>query len=59
MWDDNRKAAAFVTSKDPTVLRFSKNVLAMIKDKGSKAVNQNLLTATPSDEATRLTALPT
>ncbi len=57
MWDDNRKAAAFVTSKDPTVLRFSKNVLAMIKDKGSKAVNQNLLTAMAFHEATRLYGL--
>jgi hypothetical protein len=57
MWDDNRKAAAFVTSKDPTVLRFSKNVLAMVKDKGSASVNQNLLTAMAFHEATRLYGL--
>jgi tetratricopeptide (TPR) repeat protein len=57
MWDDNRKAAAFVTSKDPTVLRFSKNVLSMIKGKGSKAVNPNLLTAMAFHEASRLYGL--
>jgi len=42
-WDDDRKAAAFVTAKDPMVLTFSKNVAGMIKDKGSRAVDQNLL----------------
>jgi tetratricopeptide (TPR) repeat protein len=57
MWDDNRKAAAFVTSKDPTILRFSKNVLAMVKGKGSKAVNPNLLTAMAMHEATLLYGL--
>lgn len=57
MWDDNRKAAAFVTSKDPTVLRFAKNVLAMVKDKGSAPVNKNLLTAMAFHEATRLYGL--
>jgi TPR repeat protein len=41
-WDDDRKAAAFVTAKDPSVLTFSKNVAGLIRDKGSKAVNQNL-----------------
>lgn len=57
MWDDNRKAAAFVTSKDPTVLRFSKNVLAMVKDKASSSVNPNLLAAMAFHEATRLFGL--
>ena len=41
-WDDDRKAAAFVTAKDPSVLTFSKNVAGLIRDKGTKAVNQNL-----------------
>jgi Tfp pilus assembly protein PilF len=57
MWDDDRKAAAFVTSKDPTVLRFSKNVMSMVKDKGSRAVNENLLAAMAFHEATRLYGL--
>ena len=42
-WDDDRKAAAFVTAKDPMVLTFSKNVAGMVKDKGSRAVDRNLL----------------
>lgn len=42
-WDDDRKAAAFVTAKDPMVLTFSKNVAGMVKDKGSQAMDKNLL----------------
>ena len=42
-WDDDRKAAAFVTAKDTTVLKFSKNVAGMVKDTASKALNANLL----------------
>ena len=53
-WDDDRKAAAFVTAKDPVVLRFSKNVAGMIKDKGSKAVDKNLLMAMALHEAISL-----
>ena len=32
-WADNRRAAAFVTTKDPAVLTFSKNVNSMVKGK--------------------------
>ncbi len=42
-WDDDRKAAAFVTAKDSTVLKFSKGVAGMVKDAASKALNPNLL----------------
>lgn len=31
-WDDDKKAAAFVTAKDSTVNKFSKNVIAMTND---------------------------
>ncbi|MBA7688286.1 hypothetical protein ES703_96765 [subsurface metagenome] len=41
-WEDNRRAAAFVTAKDSVVLTFSKNIAGIIKEKGSQAVNQNL-----------------
>jgi len=41
-WDDDRRAAAFVTAKDPAVITFSKNIAGIIKEKGSGAVNQNL-----------------
>ena len=42
MWDDNNKAAAFVTAKDPTVLIWSNNVNAMVKTSLNKAMNHNL-----------------
>ncbi len=54
MWDDNRKAAAFVTARDPAVLKFSKNIAGAIKEKGSKAVNQNLRMAMAIHEALSL-----
>jgi tetratricopeptide (TPR) repeat protein len=44
-WDDDRKAAAFVTAKDPMVLTFSKGVVGSISDKGPAAINPNLLEA--------------
>jgi len=53
-WDDDRKAAAFVTAKDPAILGFSKNVTGMIRDKGSRALNENLLTAMGLFEALSL-----
>jgi|GEM_PF-3010507 len=42
-WDDDRKVASFVTAKDTAVLKFSKNVAGMIKDKASRTLNANLL----------------
>ncbi len=53
-WDDDRKAAAFVTAKDSTILRFSKNIVAMIKDKGNRTINRNLLAAIGLHEALSL-----
>jgi tetratricopeptide (TPR) repeat protein/Tol biopolymer transport system component len=44
-WDDDRKVAAFVTAKDPVVLKFSKNVAGIIKGKASNSLNSNLLMA--------------
>lgn len=53
-WDDNRKACAFVTAKDPCVLTFSNNVNAYVKGKMNKAANKNLQTALAIHEALRL-----
>ncbi len=53
-WDDNRRAAAFVTAKDPAVLTFSKNIAGIIKEKGSRAVHQNLRMAIALHEALAL-----
>lgn len=44
-WDDDRKAAAFVTSNDPTVLRFARNITAAIRSESVTAVNERLRTA--------------
>ncbi len=54
MWDDNRKAAAFVTAKDPSVLKFSKRVTGWVKSSASKSVNKNLSIAMGMHEALRL-----
>jgi len=53
-WDDDRKAAAFVTAKDPAVLRFSKSVAGVVKEKGSKSVNENLRVAMAIHESIHL-----
>ncbi len=53
-WTDDRKAAAFVTMKDPTVLKFAKNITSMVKDKASRAINPNLRTAIAFHEALAL-----
>ncbi len=44
-WDDDRKAAAFVTAKDPMILGFSKNVASSIRAEGYPPVSENFRTA--------------
>ncbi|MEI6874080.1 MAG: hypothetical protein WCL50_03010 [Spirochaetota bacterium] len=56
-WDDDRKAAAFVTPKEPTVLVFSNNVNAAIKDRLNRAVDHNLQVAMALHDALRLYGL--
>ena len=56
-WADNQRAAAFVTTKDPAVLTFSKNVNSMVKGKIQGAVNPNLLTALAFFQALQLFGL--
>jgi tetratricopeptide (TPR) repeat protein len=41
-WDDDRKAAAFVTAKDPAVLKFARNVDAAAKSMDGVGLNQIL-----------------
>ena len=53
-WDDDRKAAAFVTAKDPIVLEFSKSVAGWAKAKSNRAVNVNLSMAMALHEALKL-----
>jgi tetratricopeptide (TPR) repeat protein len=44
-WDDDRRAAAFVTAKDPAVLSLSKMVASLASGRGQGSVNLNLRTA--------------
>ncbi len=41
LWDDDEKISAFITAKDPGLLRFSKYTAGLIRENGSKAVNLN------------------
>jgi tetratricopeptide (TPR) repeat protein len=56
-WADNQRAAAFVTTNDPAVLIFSKNVNSMVKGKIQGAINPNLLTAIAFFQALQLYGL--
>jgi len=50
-WDDDRKAAAFVTSKDPAVMRFAKNVVGFIQAESNRALDKKLQIAMAIHEA--------
>ncbi len=56
-WDDTRKAASFVTAKDPAILGFAKNVAGIVRAGGRSAVNTNLRTAMAMLEAFNLYGL--
>jgi len=51
VWDDDRRAAAFVTARDPAVMRFSKNLKSLIRESDSKPIDVNLRTAIALHEA--------
>ena len=53
-WDDDRKAAAFVTSKDPLVLSFAKNIAGSIRSHELRAINTNFRTALAIFEAMKV-----
>lgn len=40
-WDDDRRAAAFVTAKDPAIMSFAKNVASMLHGRESTAIDRN------------------
>jgi tetratricopeptide (TPR) repeat protein len=44
-WDDDRKVVSFVTSRDPTVLQFARQVTSATREVGSSEVNEKLRTA--------------
>jgi len=51
VWDDSRKAACFVTAKDPAVLRFAKNFAALLRGRSVPAFGDALLRAMILHEA--------
>jgi len=53
-WEDDRRAAAFVTAKDPSVMSFSKNVVGSVRDVGNQTVDENLRKAIALHEALNL-----
>ena len=44
-WDDDRKAASFITAKDPAVLKFAKGVAAAIRDIGAGSLDGSVVNA--------------
>ena len=40
-WDDDRRAASFVTSKDPEIMKFAKYIAGTIRGQGTKLINNN------------------
>ncbi|MBI9103732.1 MAG: hypothetical protein JEY99_15055 [Spirochaetales bacterium] len=53
-WDDDRKAAVFITAKDPNVLTFAKNFGGIARDRGTHAVDLAFSMAMGIYEALRL-----
>lgn len=56
-WDDDRKAAAFVTPNDPTAVKFAKNVASMVSGKGNTSVEPNIRLAAALHNALTLYGL--
>jgi len=56
-WDDNRKAAAYVTAKDPQVLAFARGVTSYVHSKENRSINENLQAAIALHEALDLYGL--
>ena len=50
-WDDNAKAAAFVTAKEPQVLNFARSVTSYVRAKENRAICDNLQAAIALHEA--------
>jgi tetratricopeptide (TPR) repeat protein len=56
-WDDDRKAAAFVSANDPTAVTFAKNVQSMVQGKASASIEPNLQLAMAIHDALTLYGL--
>jgi hypothetical protein len=56
-WDDDRKAAAFVSANDPTAVKFAKNVQSMVAGKAAASLDQNIMLAMAIHDALTLYGL--
>ena len=56
-WDDDRRAAAFVTARDPTIMRFAKTVAGQARESGPSAACLALRSAMGLFEALRVHGL--
>jgi transglutaminase-like putative cysteine protease len=56
-WDDDRKAAAFVSPNDPTAVKFAKNVASIVSGKGNTSVEPNIRMAAAIHDALTLYGL--
>jgi len=56
-WEDDRRVAAYVTARDPSVLTFARNVSGIMKDSGNREINQWLSMALATHEALSLYGL--
>ena len=56
-WDDNRKAAAYVTAKDPGVLQFARSVTSHVQNWETRSINSYLQAAIAIHEALDLYGL--
>ncbi len=43
IWDDDRRAAAFITARDPVVLKLSKNLAGIIREEPNKVFGKNFM----------------
>jgi tetratricopeptide (TPR) repeat protein len=50
-WDDDRRAAAFVTAKDPEILRFARNIMGTLSDTKRFNLSQGFLVGMALHEA--------
>ncbi|MGA2611848.1 MAG: ankyrin repeat domain-containing protein [Spirochaetia bacterium] len=50
-WDDDRKAAAYVTAKDPAVLQFARSIVSQVRTWETRSINRNLEAAIALHEA--------
>lgn len=56
-WDDDRKAASFVTAKDPAILEFSKKITGWVKQDSPGTIDENLRIAMGIHESLRMLGL--